>query len=98
MVYEGSNSGPFAVFVPGHYRHKFLVNPCQADDAYALLTQLTIVACAGVGLKPAANSKDCFPITPKSTSISRMTTENYQLITVKWRPEGTKNNGLLLPN
>lgn len=36
MVYEGSNSGPFAAFVPGHYRHKFLVNPCQADDAYCM--------------------------------------------------------------
>ena len=90
MVYEGSDSGPFAAFVPGHYRHKFLVNPCQADGATALLTQLTIVACAGVGLKPAANSKDCFPNTPKSTSISGMTTENYYLLTVKLRPNALK--------
>lgn len=78
MVHEGSDSGAFAAFIQGHYRLKFLVNPWQADDGDELLTQLTIVACAGVGLKPAANSKDCFPITPKSTSISGMTYRKLQ--------------------
>nr|GMD27961.1 hypothetical protein Iba_chr08eCG2810 [Ipomoea batatas] len=43
-----------------------LLNQCRGHKEHQLqdishydLTQLTAVACAGVGLKPAANSKDC---------------------------------------